>query len=90
MITVLIHQSRSEGNGNVLTENVISKYCMSNYIIMDQVSPFMSSLMNYLFKKLDIKMKTVVPYNNQSLWAEHEIKSLYTILTKHLTDLGQM
>ena len=33
---------------------------------MDQDSAFMSSLMNYLFKKLDIKIKTVAPYNYQS------------------------
>ena len=57
---------------------------------MDQNSTFKSSLMNYLFKKLDIKIKTVAPYNHQSLEAEHGVKSLSTILTKHLTDLEQM
>ena len=50
----------------------------------------MSSLMNYLFKKLDIKIKTVAPYNHQSLKAEHGIRSLSTILMKHLTSLGPM
>ena len=43
---------------------------------MDQASAFMSSLINYLLKKFDIKIKTVVPYNHQSLQAEHEIKFL--------------
>ena len=57
---------------------------------MDQDSAIMSSLMNNLFKKLVIKIKTVAPYNHQSLQAEHGIKSLSMILTKHLTDLGQM
>ena len=57
---------------------------------MDQGSTFMSSLMNYLFKKLDIKIKTVAPYNYQSLQAEHGIKSLSNILTKHLTNRGQV
>ena len=57
---------------------------------MDQDSAFMSSLMTYLFQKLDIKIKTVAPYNHQSLQAEHGIKSLSTILMKHLTSLGQM
>ena len=90
LITVPIHQSRSEEIGDALTENVISKYCVPNYIIMDQDSAFMSSLMNYLFKKLDIKIKTVVPYNHQSFQTEHGIRSLSTILTNHLTDLGQM
>ena len=32
----------------------------------------------------------VAPYNHQSLQAEHGIKSLSNILTKHLTNLGQM
>ena len=45
----------------------------------------MFSLMNYLFKKLDIKAKTAAPYNHQSLQAKHGITSLSTILTKHLT-----
>ena len=57
---------------------------------MDQESTFMSSLLNYLFNKLDIKIKTVAPYNHQSLQAEPRIKSLSMILTKHLTNLGQM
>ena len=57
---------------------------------MDQDSAFMSSLMNYLFTKFNIKIKTVTPYNHQSLQAEHGIKSLSTILTKRLTNLGQM
>ena len=50
---------------------------------MDQDSAFMSSLINYLFKEFDIKIKTAA-YNHHSLQAEHGIKSLSTILTKHL------
>ena len=47
LIMILIHQSRSEEIGDALIENVITKYCVSNYIVMDQESVFMSSLMNY-------------------------------------------
>ena len=50
----------------------------------------MSTLKNYLFKKLDIMIKMVAPYNHQSLQVEHVIKSLSNILTKHLTDHIQM
>ena len=57
---------------------------------MDQDSTFMSSLMNYLFNKFNIKIKTVAPFNHQSLQVEHGLKSSSTILTKHLTNLGQM
>ena len=79
LITVLICQSRSEEIGDALIENVISKYCISDYILIDEDSVFMSSLMNYLFKKFDIKIKTVAPYNHHSLQAEQGIKSLSTI-----------
>ena len=51
-------------------------------MIMDQNSAFMSSLMSYLFKKLGISIKTVGPYNQKSLQAEHGIKSLSNILSK--------
>ena len=90
LITAPIYQARSEEVGGALIENVITKYCVSEYIIMDQDSAFMSSLMNYLLHKFDIKIRTGVPYNYQSLQVEHGIKSLSNILTKHLTNLGQM
>ena len=90
LVTVPLYQARSEEVGGALTENVITKYCTSDYIIMDQDSVFMSSLMNYLFRKLGVKIKTVGPYNHQSLQAEHGIKSLSNILTEHLTGQGQM
>ena len=47
LITVLIYHSRSEEVGNTLIETVISKYCIPDYIITDQDSAFMSSVMNY-------------------------------------------
>ena len=50
----------------------------------------MSSLMTYLLTKFNIKIRTVAPYNHQSPQAEHGIKSLSKILTKHVTYLGQV
>ena len=90
LITVPIHHSRSEEVGEAVIEHVISKFCAPNCIIMDQDSTFMSTLMNYLFRKLNIKIMTVALYNHQSLQAEHGIKSLSRILTKHLSGQGQM
>ena len=49
----------------------------------------MSTLMNFLFKRLGIKIKTVGPYNHQSLQVECGIKSLSTTLGKHLMGQGQ-
>ena len=85
IITAPIKQSRSEEVGEALINNAFSKYCIPDYMIMYLDRAFMSSLMNYLFKRLGIKIKTVAQYNHQSLEAKHGIKSLSNILTKHLT-----
>ena len=91
LIMVPLYQSNVEEIGDALIENIITKYCIPDCIIMDQESTFMSLFINYLFSKLDIKIKTVAPYNHQSLQAEHGIKSLSSMLKKkHLTNLGQM
>ena len=89
LVTLPIFQARSEVE-EALLEHVITKHCIPDYIIMDQDSAFMSSFMTYLFHRLNIKIKTIAPYNHQSLQVEHGIKSLTNILTKHLTGLGQM
>ena len=84
MVTVPIFQARSEEIGEALIENVITRYCIPEYMIMDQDSASMPSLMTYLFHKFNIKIKTVAQYNHQSLQAEHGIKSLSHILTKQM------
>ena len=75
LITIPIYQARSEEVGNVLIDNIISKYAIPECLIIDQDSAFMSTIMNYLFKRLNIKVKTVVPFNHQSLQVEHGIKN---------------
>ena len=89
LVSAPLYQARSEEIGEALIENDTSKFGTPAYIIMDQDSTFMSSLMNYLFKALGIKIKTVGPYSHKSLQVEHGIKSLSYILTKHLTGQGQ-
>ena len=80
LITIPIHHTRSVEVGESLIEHGISKFWPPNCIIMDQDDAFMSTLMNYLFRKLNIKIKTIAPYNHQSLQTEHSIKSLSRIL----------
>ena len=47
-----IHQAKSQEIGHALIENVTTKYHIPVYIMMDQDSPLMSSLMNYFFKNV--------------------------------------
>ena len=71
LITMPIQQARSEEIGDALIDDVISKYGIPEYMIMDQDSAFMSTIMSHLFQRLNIKIKTVTPFNHQSLQAEH-------------------
>ena len=89
LITTPLHQARSDEVGEPLIGNVISKFGTPDYMMMDQDSTFISSLMSYLFKKLGITIRTEGPYNHKSLQAEHGIKSLSSILSKHLIDQAQ-
>ena len=57
LITVPIFHTKSEEVGEALIENVMTKYCIPDCIIMDQDGSFMSSLMNYLFRKFEIKLR---------------------------------
>ena len=82
---VPLYQPKAEQIGDVLIEHIITKCCIPDCIILDQESTFMSSFINYSFSKLDIKIKTLAPYNHQSLQAEHGIKSLSTSFMKHLS-----
>ena len=61
MVTISFHQSRSQELGDALMQEMLSKYSILECRIMDQDDAFMSTLINYSFKKLDIKIKTVTP-----------------------------
>ena len=61
LITAPLYQARSEEVGEALIKNVISKFCMPDYMMMDQDSAFMLSLMNYLFRKLETIIKMAGP-----------------------------
>ena len=47
LITIPVHQAKSEEVGEALIEYVVTKYWVPEYIIMDQDSAFMSPLMTY-------------------------------------------
>ena len=52
LIVTPLYQAKSEEVGKALIENIITKFGTPDYMIMDQDSVFMSSLMSYLFKIL--------------------------------------
>ena len=92
MVTLPNHPSGSEEKGDALIEHMFSKHSTLECVIMDQGSAFMPTLINYLFGKLGIKIKTVTPYSHQSFQAESGIKSLatYTACDRYRTILAKI
>ena len=92
LITVPIHHSRSEEVGEALIGHVISKFCAPNCIIMDQDSAFMSTVMNNLFRKLNIKIMTIAPYNHQIFtgrtWYQVTLQNLNKTFVRTRTDVA--
>ena len=89
LMTVPICQARLEEIGEALIENVITKYCIPEYIIMDQDSAFMSSLMTYQLNKFGIK-RQFHPTTTNPFRLKHRIKSLSLHFDKSSNKLGQM
>ena len=52
LVTVPIFHARSEEIGEALIENVITKYCIPKYIIMDQDSAFYVFIYDLAFPQI--------------------------------------
>ena len=53
LITMQIRQARSEEIGDVLIDNIISKYGIPEYMLMDQDSAFISTIMSLSIYKIE-------------------------------------
>ena len=69
---------------DVFERGYLAYYGPPTHIICDMDTAFTSSLMAALRRQLNIKIPTVSPTNHRSLLAEHGIKSLSSLLVKHL------
>ena len=87
LIMVPIFQARSEEVREAFLEHVVTKHCIPDYIIMDQDSVFMSSLMTYLFHRLNINnsplQSSITPGR-----AQYQVPYMHSNQTS--PDLGQM
>ena len=73
---------------NTIMDHFMGYFGTSVRIVCDQDPAFMSHLCQWFLHSYGIHVTTASPTNHQSLMAEHGIKSLANILTKHLTGLG--
>ena len=73
---------------NTIMDSFIGYFGTPIRIVCDQDPAFMSHLTQWFLHTYGIHVTTASPTNHQSLMAEHGIKSLTSILMKHLTGLG--
>ena len=75
---------------NAIMDSFIGYFGTPIRIVCDQNPAFMSHLTQWFLHTYGIHVTTASPTNHQSLMAEHAIKSLASILMKHLTGLGDI
>ena len=88
LVATPMRKATAEEVCSILFDNFMAYYAIPKRIICDQDPAFMSSLCQWFFKAYGIQLITVSPTNHKSLQAEHGIKSLSSILMKHLSGLG--
>ena len=67
IVNIPIHQFGPDQIGDTFMQHMFSKYSVPECIIIDHDSTFTSTLINFLFKRLGIRSKTVAPNNCQYL-----------------------
>ena len=73
---------------NAIIESIIGYFSTPIRIVCDQNPAFMSHLTQWFLHTYGIHVTMASPTNHKSLMAEHVIKSLASILMKHLSGLG--
>ena len=73
---------------NAIMDSFVGYFGTPIRIVCDQDPAFMSHLTQWFLHTYGIHVTTASPTNHQSLMAEHGIKSLASILMKHLTGIG--
>ena len=64
LITKPLYKGTSNEIGDALLNCVFCKQGSPSYLIFDEDQAFLSSVMQYIYKKLDIKIMTTSPYNH--------------------------
>ena len=87
IVVLPLHSTKTPHILQVFQKGYVQYFGPPTHIVCDQDAAFTSSLMEAFTEQLGIKMVMVSPNNHKSLLAEHGIKSLSTLLVKHLTEV---
>ena len=74
----------------VLINHMICKHGPHSYLIFNEDQVFLSNVIQYIYRSLGIKVKTICSYNHASLKTEWYIRTISEMIIKQLTDKGWM
>ena len=87
MVALPLHSTKTPQILQVFQKEYVAYFGLPTHIVCAQNAAFTSSLREAFTEQLNIKMIMVSPTNHKSLLAEHGIKSLSTLLVKHLSEV---
>ena len=88
MVALPLHSRKTPHILQVFQKGYVAYFGLPTHIVCDQNTAFTSSLVEAFTEQLSFKMIMVSPTNHKSMSAEHETKSLSTLLGKHLRKYG--
>ncbi len=88
LVACPLRTTKTEEVCEAILNSFIKYFGSPTHIICDQDPAFTSSLCNRFAELFDIYFIFVSPTNHKSLQAEHGIKSIASMLMKHLADQG--
>ena len=84
IVALPLSSTKIQHISDVFEKGYLAYYGSPTHIICDIDPTFTSSLMEAFSRQLNIKIIIVIPTNHKSLLAKHGIKSLSSLLVKHL------
>ena len=89
LVTIPLHRGTSHDVGEALINYVFENMAPS-CLVFDEDQSFISSIMQYIYKRIGFKIKAPSPYSKCSSKAERQIIPRSEMIAKQLTGTGQM
>ena len=89
-LAIPLKQRTAQVVAEALLHRLICIFGLPRLLIVDQDKGFTAQVIQYMLAAIDCKLKIISPYNHGSSKTERQIRTISSIINKHLTDKGDM
>ena len=89
-IAVPLTDRQTQTIAEAFINRVIYLFSPPRQIVCDETAEFTSAIIQAILTMLNCRLKVISPYNHGSSKCERQIKTISSIIVKHLWDKGQM